>query len=71
MSALLYPYGQASGSGQIKQHPLDFQVTEQLGFELSGSGEHLFLLIEKTSLTTPQMIERVARKLDVSPRHIG
>ena len=58
-------------SGRIKQQPQDFKVVEQLGFDLSGSGEHLFLSVQKTGLTTHQLIDRLADQLDVSPRQIG
>ncbi len=68
---LLYPYEQTMCSGQIKQKPEDFKVTEQLGFEPSGEGEHLLLFIQKASLTTHQLISAIAEELKVSERHIG
>ena len=44
---LIFPYGGPQISGVIKSEPADFIVTEKLGFEPSGEGEHLFLSIEK------------------------
>lgn len=45
--------------GTIRECPEDFIVTEELTFEPSDTGEHLFLLIEKKSCNT----EWVARQL--------
>ena len=39
-----YALGQPLGSADFRSQPEDFQVTENLGFELSGVGEHVFLL---------------------------
>lgn len=39
----------------FKQRLEDFQVEEQLGFEPDGDGEHEFLYVEKTGLTTVQV----------------
>lgn len=55
----------------MKTRPKDFVVFEELGFEPSGQGEHLFLQVEKTGLTTPQLVERIAGDFALHPRHIG
>lgn len=55
----------------FKQAPEDFRVTEVLGFEPSGVGEHLFLFIRKTNLTTERLVDDVARLLEVRSRDIG
>ncbi|MCP4389419.1 MAG: tRNA pseudouridine(13) synthase TruD [Gammaproteobacteria bacterium] len=68
---LLYPYGPALASGLIKSRPEDFQVVEELGFEPSGEGEHLFLLVEKIGLSTPELIDRISRDYSIHPRLIG
>lgn len=68
--ALVYPYGSALVSGLIKSTPEDFEVIEELGFEPSGEGEHLFLQVEKRGLTTPQLVERIARDYALHPRQI-
>ena len=49
----------------------DFQVTEELGFTLSGEGEHLWLLIEKDNLNTQDVVTILARQSGVKPRDIG
>ena len=67
----LFPYPRPELSGRIKSQPDDFRVVEQLGFEPDGDGEHLFLYLRKTGLTTPQLVDQVCRSLDVSPRQAG
>lgn len=68
---LHFPYGPAVASGVIKSRPEDFQVDEELGFEPSGEGEHLFLLVEKSALTTPELVDRISRDYSIHPRHIS
>ena len=68
---LIYPYGTAVATGLIKSRAEDFQVVEELGFEPSGEGEHLFLLVEKTGLTTPELVVRIARDYSIHPRQIS
>ena len=58
-------------SANFKLEPEDFQVSEVLGFEPSGEGEHLFLQIKKTNLTTEALILEVAKCLSVAKRDIG
>lgn len=57
--------------GAIKESPDDFRVTEIPAYEPSGSGEHVFLLIEKRGMTTLEAIRRVARELRIPERDIG
>ncbi|MFT5548349.1 MAG: tRNA pseudouridine13 synthase [Gammaproteobacteria bacterium] len=71
VKALKYPYGEPHQVGVIKSQADDFRVSENLGFEACGEGEHLFLHIEKTNLTTPDLIEQVAREFSVKARDIG
>jgi tRNA pseudouridine13 synthase len=68
---LHYPYGLPQARGIIKHTPEDFKVHEQLGFELSGQGEHLFIEVEKTGLTTFQLIEIIAEYCGVPPKQVG
>jgi len=70
-SDLVFPYGQAKCSGSIKLQVDDFKVVEQLGFDFTGAGEHLFLYIQKTGLTTHELINLIAEKLSVPARQIG
>ena len=58
-------------AGRYRQCPADFIVTEQLGFEPEGHGEHLWLWVEKRELNTMQVVDRLARLFDVQRRNIG
>ncbi|MCH9692883.1 MAG: tRNA pseudouridine(13) synthase TruD [Gammaproteobacteria bacterium] len=58
-------------AARIKSTPDDFQVTEVIGFEFSGDGEHDFLFIEKTGNNTEWVARQLARFADVPARDIG
>lgn len=47
--------------GQIRQQLTDFQVDEDLGFELTGEGEHVCLHIKKTGANTEWVAKQIAR----------
>jgi tRNA pseudouridine13 synthase len=67
----VYPYGAPAISGVLKTTPADFQVNEELGFEPDGEGEHCFLLVEKTGLSTPELITRIAHDYSLHPRLVS
>ncbi len=58
-------------SARFKLTPADFVVNEVLGFECSGAGEHLWLQIRKTGLSTPDVAERLARATGLPPASIS
>ena len=68
---LSYAYGGPLGSAQLKTSADDFCVTEQLGFEPTGSGEHVFLQIQKRELNTQDVLDRLQRFAQVKPRQLG
>jgi tRNA pseudouridine13 synthase len=70
-AALPRAWGDAAGSAVIRVNPADFQVREELGFDLTGQGEHVFLYLEKSRLTTMELLDRVARLGGVSQREVG
>jgi tRNA pseudouridine13 synthase len=57
--------------GLLKQHPTDFVVEELPAYEPAGEGEHLFLWVEKTGLSTPDLVGHVARVLRISRDDVG
>lgn len=57
--------------GCIKETADDFVVTEIPAYEPCGSGEHVYLTIEKRGITTLEAIHRIARELRVQEREIG
>jgi len=66
-----YVYGGPNSSGVVRSVPADFVVKEQLVFTPSGSGEHVFLHIEKTGLNTEFVARQLAKFAGVKPRDIG
>ena len=66
-----YVYGGPSGTGKIRVIPEDFLVFENLSFQPSGSGEHVFLLIRKKGENTDYVARQLARFANVRQRDIG
>jgi tRNA pseudouridine13 synthase len=57
----LYQYPKLDISGQFKFSAQDFQVTEILGYEPIGEGEHIYLWVRKTGLNTAYLAEQIAK----------
>lgn len=57
--------------GELKRTADDFLVEELPAYPPSGSGEHLFLWIEKRDLNTPDAVARLARALGADPATAG
>ena len=55
----------------LKQEPDDFVVEEIPAYEPSGSGEHLFLWVEKREVSSEQLRSALASGLQVFGREIG
>ncbi len=66
-----FPFGEPTLDGVLKSCPEDFVVVEELGFEPGGQGEHLFLLVEKRGLSTPELVDRLADHYKIRARDIG
>ncbi|MBV1877741.1 MAG: tRNA pseudouridine(13) synthase TruD [Pseudomonadales bacterium] len=64
-------YGAVLGQGSIRQQPEDFKVTEILGFEPCGEGEHLYLLVNKIGANTGWVGEQLARFLGLRHFDVG
>lgn len=58
-------------AGRLKAVPDDFVVEEVPAYQPSGSGEHLFLWIEKTNVPADQLGRHLANALGISPRELG
>lgn len=58
-------------TASIRTTPEDFRVTEMLGWDFSGDGEHDYLWIEKTGANTEWVARQLARHADVPNRDIG
>lgn len=57
--------------GTIRDKPEDFQVSEIPLYKPCGVGEHTYVEIEKSGITTLEAIRRLARHLGVQERDIG
>jgi tRNA pseudouridine13 synthase len=57
--------------GRIKAQPADFEVEEIPAYEPAGTGEHLFLWIEKTDLGAEFFVRQVARRLGIPNGEVG
>ena len=68
---LAYAFGGPCVTGLIKQQPQDFRVDEIPGFEPDGEGDHVYLTIEKTGLTTNNVAGILKRYCGLHSRDIG
>jgi tRNA pseudouridine13 synthase len=57
--------------GRIRERAEDFLVDEQPLYQPCGSGEHIYLFIEKRNLSTPQAAEILAQHFGVNRSAIG
>jgi tRNA pseudouridine13 synthase len=57
--------------GRIKVEPADFEVEEIPAYEPSGTGEHLFLWVEKTDMGAEFFVRQVARRLAIANGEVG
>ncbi|MGE3109185.1 MAG: tRNA pseudouridine(13) synthase TruD [Phycisphaerales bacterium] len=57
--------------GVIKQRPEDFFVEELPAYEPSGSGEHIYLFIEKRDISTMHAVQAIARHFGVRVADVG
>ena len=64
-------WGEPQASAFIRVHPEDFVVHEQLGFDCSGEGEHVFLHLQKRELNSLELQRRLSSLSGVPQRDIG
>ena len=57
--------------GRLRVQPEDFEVDEVPAYAASGSGEHLFLQVEKVALDTPQAAAILAGALGLAPSEVS
>lgn len=58
-------------SGRLKDSPEDFVVEELPAYAPTGSGEHLYLWIEKRDINTPDAARALASVLGTNPEEAG
>ena len=71
MSELNYLYGVPLSKADFKTCAEDFMVDEDLGIELSGSGEHVCLQVVKKGENTQYVAKLLAQKAGISPRDVS
>jgi tRNA pseudouridine13 synthase len=57
--------------GRIKVFPEDFEVEEIPAYEPSGSGDFLYLWIEKRDMGAEYFVRQVAKRLDIPTGEVG
>src|SRR5262245_40093179 len=57
--------------GRIKTEPEDFEVEEIPAYEPSGSGDFLYLWLEKRDLGAEYFVRQVARRLGIPADEVG
>ena len=57
--------------GQVRVRDEDFEVEEVPSYEPSGSGDHLYLWIEKRGLAPEFFARTIAQRLGTHPGNIG
>ena len=68
---LAFLHGGAVTAANFRRDLSDFQVSEQLEPELDGAGEHLWVRVRKRGMTTPELVNELARWAGVRPANIG
>lgn len=66
-----YLLGKPSVTGHYKQQFEDFVVKEDLGFELSGEGEHVFVYLRKRDCNTTFVAEQLAKYVGISAKLVS
>lgn len=66
-----YAGGVPVATASIRAEFDDFMVDEELGFALTGDGEHEYLHVEKVDLTTNEAARRLANHAAVRPRDVS
>lgn len=71
MTELPYAYGTPPLRARLRVSPEDFRVDERLAFELSGSGEHVYVRVRKRDANTAWVAERLAAFAGVAARQVS
>ncbi|KOO13586.1 pseudouridine synthase [Vibrio xuii] len=71
LSSLAYLNGKPNAKGKLKAKADHFQVNEDLGFEFTGSGEHLMVRIRKTGENTSFVANELAKTCGVKSKDVS
>lgn len=64
-------HGMPGIGGEIRQRLEDFYVEEQPLYLPCGEGEHIYLMVEKRGIGTPEMVDLVAQHFGVRRSSVG
>lgn len=64
-------YGKPTCTGRFKQHCEDFKVEENLGFELTGEGEHVCLWVKKVGENTDYLARQLAKFAGIAAKNVS
>jgi tRNA pseudouridine13 synthase len=64
-------HGVPIGCATVRAQPEDFLVSEWLGYEANGAGDHVLLRVRKRAANTFWVAKQLARIAKVPPRDIG
>ena len=68
---LPFAYGGPPLYGRLRAAPEDFVVEEELGYQASGQGEHVFLKLRKRGRNTHEVARAIAKLAGVSQSAVG
>ncbi|MCB1665209.1 MAG: tRNA pseudouridine(13) synthase TruD [Pseudomonadales bacterium] len=71
LGALSFAFGTPACEAVFKQQAEDFQVTEDLGFALTGEGEHCCIQVSKRGVSTQDVVRHLTRLAGVREQDIG
>lgn len=71
LSSLAYLNGKPVAKGKLKVKPEHFQVNENLGFDFTGSGEHLMVRVRKTGENTSFVANELAKACGVKSKDVS
>ncbi len=71
LNQLTFLHGQPCAHGVVKAFPEDFFVSEDLGFEPDGDGEHLLVRIRKEGCNTQFVADNLARFCHIPARAVS
>ena len=71
LDKLSFASGQPELSAVMKRELEDFCVDEELGFLLSGEGEHLCIRVKKINISTADVVKRLSERTGVGTSKIG
>lgn len=63
--------GALPGTARYRLSPADFFVSEQIGFDAAGEGEHQLIHLRKTGLNTQEVADWLAKAAGIHPRDVG